>query len=147
MSSSLRALSSRPDCSPSTQRSASAMLDFPEPFGPTMAVIPWPKSNRVLEAKLLKPWSSRRFKYTSLGPSVGGCQSLQGLPRGGQLGLLLVAALPPPPHFTADKYFYREKFRVVRPLRRDEPVLGYRMPARLRQVLQLRLAVRGEPAG
>ena len=28
------------DCSPSTHRIASTMQDFPEPFGPTIAVIP-----------------------------------------------------------------------------------------------------------
>src|SRR5271157_4573531 len=30
------------DCSPSTQEIASAMLDFPQPFGPTMAAMPSP---------------------------------------------------------------------------------------------------------
>lgn len=35
------------DCSPSTQRIASAMLDFPHPFGPTIAVMPGWKSRDV----------------------------------------------------------------------------------------------------
>ena len=41
------------DCSPNTQRSASAMLDLPEPFGPTMAVIPSENSKVVLATKVL----------------------------------------------------------------------------------------------
>ena len=32
--------SDREDCSPSTQRMASEIFDFPEPFGPTIAVMP-----------------------------------------------------------------------------------------------------------
>ena len=42
-------------CSPSTQRTASEMFDFPEPFGPTMPVMPLLKSRTVLFAKDLKP--------------------------------------------------------------------------------------------
>src|SRR6516162_6866134 len=49
------------DCSPRIQRTASTTLDLPEPFGPTMAVTPSPKSKVVLSAKLLKPTSSRRL--------------------------------------------------------------------------------------
>src|SRR5580704_17597419 len=48
-------------CSPRIQRTASTMLDLPEPLGPTIAVTPSPKSNVVLSAKLLKPINSRRF--------------------------------------------------------------------------------------
>src|SRR5947199_1652775 len=48
-------------CSPRIQRTASTTFDLPEPFGPTMAVMPALKSNCVLSAKLLKPTSSRRF--------------------------------------------------------------------------------------
>ena len=36
------------EVSPSTQRTASDILLFPEPFGPTTAVIPFPKFNSVL---------------------------------------------------------------------------------------------------
>ena len=44
------------DCSPSTQVMASEMLDLPQPFGPTMAAMPWPESNSsVRSQKDLKP--------------------------------------------------------------------------------------------
>src|SRR3989344_7398086 len=49
------------DCSPSTQRSASATFDLPEPFGPTIAVMGTSKEKRVFLAKLLKPAISTRF--------------------------------------------------------------------------------------
>src|SRR5262249_32870634 len=49
------------DCSPRIQRTASTMLDLPEPFGPTIAVMPGANSIVVLSAKLLKPISSRLF--------------------------------------------------------------------------------------
>src|SRR5919202_984989 len=48
-------------CSPRIQRTASTMLLFPDPLGPTIAVMPSPKENSVLSAKLLKPASSRRL--------------------------------------------------------------------------------------
>src|SRR5438552_1449473 len=48
-------------CSPRIQRTASTMLLLPDPFGPTMAVMPAGKSNRVFSAKLLNPISSSRF--------------------------------------------------------------------------------------
>src|SRR5262245_34331026 len=48
-------------CSPSTQRTASTTFDLPEPFGPTMPVIPAGKSNCVLSANDLKPTISRRL--------------------------------------------------------------------------------------
>ena len=50
-------------CSPMTQRMASEMLDFPEPLGPTMAVISFSNVSRVLSGKDLKPWISNAFKY------------------------------------------------------------------------------------
>src|SRR4029453_13908761 len=46
------------DCSPSAQRTASRTLDFPQPFGPTIAVMPWWKLKIVLSANDLKPKSS-----------------------------------------------------------------------------------------
>src|SRR6266581_883938 len=46
------------DCSPSAQRTASSTLDLPQPFGPTIAVIPWWKLKIVLSANDLKPRSS-----------------------------------------------------------------------------------------
>ena len=68
------------------------MLDLPEPLGPTMAVIPWPKSKTVRAANDLKPVSSRRFRYTA--PVLSRrCQGLQSLPRCVQFRLFLVASL------------------------------------------------------
>src|SRR6266516_6491858 len=46
------------DCSPSAQRTASRTLDFPQPFGPIMAVMPRWKLKTVLSANDLKPTSS-----------------------------------------------------------------------------------------
>src|ERR1700730_15549301 len=51
-------------CSPITQASASTTLDFPEPLGPTTAVIPGSKRRVVEDAKDLKPRSVRLFRYT-----------------------------------------------------------------------------------
>src|SRR5690606_6219245 len=45
-------------CSPNTQRMASATLDLPEPFGPTIEAIPLSKRRVVGLAKDLKPASS-----------------------------------------------------------------------------------------
>lgn len=42
-------------CSPRTQRKASTIFDLPQPFGPTMDVIPLSKETFVLWAKLLNP--------------------------------------------------------------------------------------------
>src|SRR5262245_10172935 len=73
------------DCSPRIQRTASTILLLPDPFGPTMAVTPSPKSNVVLSAKLLKPTSSKRLSisqdptvpihphpFRGRGPGLGG---------------------------------------------------------------------------
>ena len=38
------------------------MLDLPDPFGPTIAVIPGSKFNVVAEAKDLKPLSVKLFE-------------------------------------------------------------------------------------
>ena len=57
------ALSSLMVCSPRTQRTASATLLLPLPFGPTTAVIPESNASSVLLAKVLKPWISSRLKY------------------------------------------------------------------------------------
>ena len=56
-------------CSPRIQRTASTMLLLPEPLGPTMAVMPSPKSKTVLSAKLLKPTSSRRLSIRTPRPA------------------------------------------------------------------------------
>src|SRR5206468_12064602 len=50
------------DCSPSAQRTASSTLDFPQPFGPTIAVTPSWKLKTVLSANDLKPNSSSDCK-------------------------------------------------------------------------------------
>ena len=42
-------------CSPITQASASIIFDFPEPLGPTTALMPGANSNVVDDAKDLKP--------------------------------------------------------------------------------------------
>src|ERR1043166_10006853 len=53
------------DISPKHQRMASTMLDFPQPLGPTTAVIPGSKSNLLRSAKDLKPTISKCFRYIS----------------------------------------------------------------------------------
>src|SRR6476620_2506457 len=50
-------------CSPITHASASTTLDLPEPFGPTMHVMPGSSRNVVEEAKDLKPRSVRLLRY------------------------------------------------------------------------------------
>src|SRR3954447_21111505 len=50
-------------CSPITQASASTTLDLPEPFGPTMQVIPGSSCSVVDEAKDLNPLRVRLFRY------------------------------------------------------------------------------------
>src|SRR3989338_6907080 len=54
------------DCSPSTKRNASATLDLPDPFGPTMAEIGESNSKTFFFAKDLNPDSSIDFKYILL---------------------------------------------------------------------------------
>ena len=49
------------DCSPSAKRKASATLLFPDPFGPTMAVVALEKSSTVFRTKDLNPTISSRF--------------------------------------------------------------------------------------
>ena len=63
--------SARADCSPRTHWIASAMFDFPQPFGPTTAVMPLGKSTTVLSGKLLKPDTSMRSSR-----SIGRCSSV-----------------------------------------------------------------------
>src|SRR5438034_7940519 len=52
--------SKRGDCSPRTQRTASEMLDLPQPFGPTIAVTPASNGSSTAPANDLKPDSSSR---------------------------------------------------------------------------------------
>src|SRR5690606_2404126 len=51
-------------CSPITQARASTTLDLPDPFGPTMQVIPGSSWSVVEEANDLKPRSVRDLRYT-----------------------------------------------------------------------------------
>ncbi len=62
-SSSLSPLKTLILCSPRTQRIASTMLVLPQPFGPTIAVIPPLNLSSVLLAKDLKPNISKRDRY------------------------------------------------------------------------------------
>src|SRR5256886_1807662 len=64
------------DCSPSAQRTASSTLDFPQPFGPTIAVTPSWKLRRVLSANDLKPSSSSDCKCM-VGETSGLSRSIQ----------------------------------------------------------------------
>src|SRR5450756_194970 len=49
------------DCSPSTHCTASQMLDLPEPFGPTIAVMRDGRVTEVRSTKDLQPWISSLF--------------------------------------------------------------------------------------
>ena len=51
----------RADCSPSTQRIASATFDLPQPFGPTTPVTPSSKATTVLSMNDLNPTMSSRL--------------------------------------------------------------------------------------
>ena len=55
-------------CSPITQRIASEILLFPLPLGPTIAVMPLPKSRDILSTNDLNPCISSFFKYISTPP-------------------------------------------------------------------------------
>src|SRR5689334_15983068 len=57
-------------CSPITQARASTTLDFPEPLGPTMQVMPGSSWSVVDEAKDLNPLRVRLFRY-NVAPHVG----------------------------------------------------------------------------
>ena len=54
--------SDREDCSPSTQRIASEIFDFPEPFGPTIAVMPPRNLISVRSGNDLKPCKIRLLR-------------------------------------------------------------------------------------
>ena len=80
-SSALRERSARP-CSPSAQRSASARLLLPEPFGPTTALIPPPNSTFVRSANDLKPWSRSASRRGAAGraSAIGALASCRSSP-------------------------------------------------------------------
>ena len=54
----------RGPCAPSTQATASTMLDLPEPLGPTTTVTPGSNSRVAVSAKDLKPLSVSDFRNT-----------------------------------------------------------------------------------
>src|SRR5215472_3866733 len=51
-------------CSPMTHENASTTLDLPDPFGPTMHVMPGSNLSVVADANDLKPRMVRVFRYT-----------------------------------------------------------------------------------
>ncbi len=51
---------------------ASTMFDLPDPFGPTITVMPRGNSSRVLSAKLLKPTSSSALSMRANKPGKNG---------------------------------------------------------------------------
>src|SRR5579875_1556320 len=85
-------------CSPNTQRIASTRFDFPEPFGPTTAVIPGSNSTVVCSANVLKPNRRNALRRIAF---PQGRQSLQ---RGALLGGFLTRPAPDAEHFTADAH-------------------------------------------
>src|SRR5258708_23916835 len=61
-------------CSPITQENASTTLDLPEPFGPTMHVMPGSNFSVVADANDLNPRRVRLFRYTRRIPPLA-CRS------------------------------------------------------------------------
>ena len=60
------------DCSPRTQEMASEILDFPQPFGPTIAAMPSPWNlSSVRSQNDLNPRICSFFSLSKLSPS--GC--------------------------------------------------------------------------
>ncbi|KKU75725.1 MAG: hypothetical protein UY02_C0044G0005 [Candidatus Giovannonibacteria bacterium GW2011_GWB1_47_6b] len=72
------------DCSPSTHRIASTTLDFPDPFGPTIAVTGDENSKIVVFPNDLNPESVKLFNCISLCPAF----LFKRLPRGFNFGVL-----------------------------------------------------------
>src|SRR5690554_6825069 len=68
------------DCSPSTQRIASATLDLPQPFGPTMAVMPRWKFSEVLSANDLNPKTVRFLRYMTVQTEAEGPRGVKSNP-------------------------------------------------------------------
>ena len=72
-------------CSPSAHSTASVMFDLPLPFGPTITLMPGPKSSRVRSGKDLKPFSVIDFR----------CMARHRRPRGRRASLERRRAPPP----------------------------------------------------
>ncbi len=135
-SSDLRERSARP-CSPSAQRSASARLLLPDPFGPTTALIPGPNSTFVRSANDLKPWNRRASRRGSAGarrlghvmpssaPAPGPfmrAQLVERLGCGGRLGDPSRWTLADAEQVAADPDLDPERLLVVRPAGIDDVV-------------------------
>src|SRR5579875_3850355 len=65
-------------CSPSTQLTASARLDFPHPLGPSMAAVLPSQVKRVRSAKDLKPSNSISLSFSNFVPPEYPAPSEQG---------------------------------------------------------------------
>src|SRR5215472_5638200 len=63
-------------CSPITQEKASTTFDLPEPFGPTMQVMPGSNRIVVVDANDLNPRRVRVFRYTCRLLSATGHQAI-----------------------------------------------------------------------
>src|SRR5919202_1639527 len=114
-SSGLRARTALADCSPSTQRTASATFDLPEPLGPTISTMPGGSSATVRLANDLKPTNSRRLRNNGLFVVGGYVELLQGRVGRGLLGCPLRVAAAARDHLRADAHFDGKLRRVARP--------------------------------
>ena len=81
---------------PSTHATASTMLDFPLPLGPTTTVIPGSRSRTVVSAKDLKPLIVRRLRNTAAS-TPGGARSARPYRRARRPTLASVALVSSPP--------------------------------------------------
>ena len=104
------------DCSPSTKRKASAILDLPEPFGPTTADIDELNSKVFFLAKDLNPKSSIDFKCILLVVSIVELLPTFGIKRRSGsflLRVLLRLTFSLTIRFLTDRNFNSEVFIVV----------------------------------
>src|SRR5579884_1120825 len=81
------------DCSPRAHSTASVTLDLPDPFGPTITLVPGPKSSRVRSGKDLNPFRVMLFRYTRP-PLRSSAHLLEGRLGCDLLGVLLAAPAP-----------------------------------------------------
>src|SRR5947209_11232589 len=124
------------DCSPIAHRTASVMLDLPDPFGPTTTLTPGPKSSWVRSGNDLKPFSVSDFRCTRALP----LQAFDGHPRGLLLGLLLALAPAAPELAPVDRCHDRVGASVRRTLLVGDRVADLRSAPR-EQLLQRGLEV------
>src|SRR5579883_598415 len=119
-----RPRSTRRLCSPSTHRTASAMLLLPLPLGPTIAVMPRSKTRLVRPENDLKPARERDLRRTTgwRGATEDRWPPGEGLARGSLLGLLFSGALADPEHLIAHADFNDEVRPMAGPGGREEVV-------------------------